>query len=340
MYANGGIAAVAQRMQRLGRDGDTILAHITPQEAQLLMETGGRGTVNPSTGLPEFAQEDTFDADLYAARNADVVAAYGNDPAALFQHYQDHGRSEGRVGNQREIEAREQGYAGEFGGGGYQQFAQDDDQIQDLVGRAYAGTTHGGGAIADPKRRIALNAALAGQFGYGGDFGQGGFGAFNRVQTPEKQSLIRSFIDNFKQPSPTAPNNNQPAQPTSLFPQATPADGGIAGLTENIGQSLSPVTTGDVFTAVDYDASKVDPRNVDQILAEQGVGVRYYILTTDANGNIVKRFVSGDTPGAVAQVTGVYGTTGGVHDFFPNELGGLPDELDVDEILGIDKDKT
>ena len=79
---------------------------------------------------------------------------------------------------------------------------------------------------------------------------------------------------------------------------------------------------------------------MDQILAEQGVGVRYYILTTDSNGNPVRKFVSGDTPGAVAIISGVYGTKGGVHDFFPNELGGLPEELDVDEILGIDKDKT
>ena len=38
----------------MGRKGDTMLAHINPQEAQMLMEEGGSGTINPMTGLPEF----------------------------------------------------------------------------------------------------------------------------------------------------------------------------------------------------------------------------------------------------------------------------------------------
>jgi len=38
----------------MGRFGDTIVAHINPQEAQMLMEEGGSGTINPMTGLPEF----------------------------------------------------------------------------------------------------------------------------------------------------------------------------------------------------------------------------------------------------------------------------------------------
>jgi hypothetical protein len=38
----------------MGRGGDTILAHINPQEAALLKRMGGSGTINPNTGLPEF----------------------------------------------------------------------------------------------------------------------------------------------------------------------------------------------------------------------------------------------------------------------------------------------
>jgi hypothetical protein len=38
----------------LGRYGDTMLAHINPQEANLLKSMGGAGTVNPQTGLSEF----------------------------------------------------------------------------------------------------------------------------------------------------------------------------------------------------------------------------------------------------------------------------------------------
>jgi hypothetical protein len=34
--------------------GDTMVAHINPQEAQMLKAMGGSGTINPTTGLPEF----------------------------------------------------------------------------------------------------------------------------------------------------------------------------------------------------------------------------------------------------------------------------------------------
>tara|TARA_R100001369_G_scaffold92251_1_gene136441 strand:+ start:2855 stop:3622 length:768 start_codon:yes stop_codon:yes gene_type:complete len=37
-----------------GRNGDTILAHINPREANLLKNLGGSGSVNPNTGLREF----------------------------------------------------------------------------------------------------------------------------------------------------------------------------------------------------------------------------------------------------------------------------------------------
>jgi len=43
-----------QRLASLGRGGDTMLAHINPEEAALLKARGGSGTINPNTGLPEF----------------------------------------------------------------------------------------------------------------------------------------------------------------------------------------------------------------------------------------------------------------------------------------------
>lgn len=52
--AEGGLVSVAQRLQDMGRNGDTILAHINPQEAALLKRMGGAGTINPKTGLLEF----------------------------------------------------------------------------------------------------------------------------------------------------------------------------------------------------------------------------------------------------------------------------------------------
>jgi len=50
-FARGGIADAARLVASQGRSGDTMLAHITPQEAQLLRSRGGMGTINPATGL-------------------------------------------------------------------------------------------------------------------------------------------------------------------------------------------------------------------------------------------------------------------------------------------------
>jgi hypothetical protein len=48
------IKQTAAKLEQYGRNGDTMLAHITPEEAQLLKSVGGSGTINPKTGLPEF----------------------------------------------------------------------------------------------------------------------------------------------------------------------------------------------------------------------------------------------------------------------------------------------
>jgi hypothetical protein len=52
----GDAKTMAEMLRRMGRRGDTMLAHITPEEAEMLMEAGGSGTINPMTGLPEFAR--------------------------------------------------------------------------------------------------------------------------------------------------------------------------------------------------------------------------------------------------------------------------------------------
>jgi hypothetical protein len=59
-FAKGGIAEAAQLVASKGRHGDTMLAHITPEEAKLLKARGGSGTINPETGLPEFFLKKMF----------------------------------------------------------------------------------------------------------------------------------------------------------------------------------------------------------------------------------------------------------------------------------------
>ena len=45
---------LAKELGRLGREGDTELAHVNTWEANLLKAHGGSGTINPVTGLREF----------------------------------------------------------------------------------------------------------------------------------------------------------------------------------------------------------------------------------------------------------------------------------------------
>lgn len=65
-YAQGGqaqgIKSLAKELPKYGRYGDTIVAHINPQEAALLKAMGGSGTINPVTGLPEFFVKKAFKA--------------------------------------------------------------------------------------------------------------------------------------------------------------------------------------------------------------------------------------------------------------------------------------
>jgi hypothetical protein len=86
------LSSLAKIIQSKGRGRDTVLAHITPQEAALLKRRGGRGSINPNTGLPEF--EDDFAGDIsvvsggeqqtpaqVAAANPDLYAG-GQAPSA------------------------------------------------------------------------------------------------------------------------------------------------------------------------------------------------------------------------------------------------------------------
>jgi hypothetical protein len=56
-FAEGGIVnvrTIAKDIAAMGRGGDTMLAHITPEEARMLRQRGGSGTINPKTGLREY----------------------------------------------------------------------------------------------------------------------------------------------------------------------------------------------------------------------------------------------------------------------------------------------
>ena len=104
----------ARDMAKKGRFGDTLLAHINPEEAKLLKRIGGRGTINPKTGALEFATREDFDADFYLAQNPDVaMAGYGTGEGQIdpFEHYNQYvlEGDENRAGNFAEQQEKDLG---------------------------------------------------------------------------------------------------------------------------------------------------------------------------------------------------------------------------------------
>ena len=60
----GSARELAEMLRQMGRGRDKVLAHITPEEADMLMQAGGSGSINPNTGLPEFQPMGDYDFDL------------------------------------------------------------------------------------------------------------------------------------------------------------------------------------------------------------------------------------------------------------------------------------
>jgi hypothetical protein len=59
-YARGGavksLKSAAQKLRHMGREGDTDLVHVNAREKQMLKASGGRGSINPRTGLREYVK--------------------------------------------------------------------------------------------------------------------------------------------------------------------------------------------------------------------------------------------------------------------------------------------
>jgi hypothetical protein len=69
----GNAQELAELLRQMGRGPDSMLAHITPEEAQMLLESGGSGTMNPMTGLPEFvpSADNDYRAQILASEPPD-----------------------------------------------------------------------------------------------------------------------------------------------------------------------------------------------------------------------------------------------------------------------------
>lgn len=53
-FARGGLAQAAEKVRRAGRNGDTVVVHLSPEEFGWLRRNWGEPTRNPKTGLPEY----------------------------------------------------------------------------------------------------------------------------------------------------------------------------------------------------------------------------------------------------------------------------------------------
>ena len=75
----GNAQELAELLRQMGRGPDTMLAHITPEEGQMLLEAGGSGRINPMTGLPEFQPDYNYDVE------AQEGGFYGEMPDYMAQ---------------------------------------------------------------------------------------------------------------------------------------------------------------------------------------------------------------------------------------------------------------
>jgi hypothetical protein len=74
----GGARELAEMLRQMGRGPDKVLAHITPEEANMLIQAGGSGSINPNTGLPEF--QPMYD---------DYDFSYVDNPSMQFENLPD-----------------------------------------------------------------------------------------------------------------------------------------------------------------------------------------------------------------------------------------------------------
>lgn len=136
------LPALAELIRSQGRGKDTVLAHITPQEAALLKKRGGSGTMNPATGLPEFQEE-----------FGPTYQELGYTPPDVQVPEIDYGAYQGYTAPQETVSYR--GFEG--GGGGFEPapgMAQDIFQVQDQGYQPFsqldAGGVYPGGGQAPP----------------------------------------------------------------------------------------------------------------------------------------------------------------------------------------------
>jgi len=122
------LPSLAKIVQSKGRRGDTVLAHISRREAEMLKRRGGSGTINPDTGLPEFFGEDYFEYPTFEPSSFEApvnLPTFAQNPAYTSLTYyggdapgtiSDYGSSQGTFASPTGL-AYDVPYASQFAGG-------------------------------------------------------------------------------------------------------------------------------------------------------------------------------------------------------------------------------
>lgn len=163
--ARGGIAEAARALTSQGRGKDTVLAHINPREVEILRAHGGMGTINPSTGLPEYGFFDDLFKGIGNALNsvADGVKSALSSPIGKILGTIALATFLGPVAGAWALPAASAGVTLAAGGnlkdalisGATAYFAAPGGVVSDFVGSF-------GGAMAAPAVNAALSAGLVG----------------------------------------------------------------------------------------------------------------------------------------------------------------------------------
>lgn len=167
----------AEDVAEAGRDGDTLVAEVTPWHQAVLLGLGGSGTVNPTTGLREFAmRREAFDPTVYAQQSGFQGSA---DDA--WAHYESEGRNKGFAANAAEKSAKDAGWTGNFAGnwGEVQSFLDQKNTHQTPAAQpgtrfSFAPEIEQWMQTVDPRTGMTYNQSVARTTGYGGPFGSGG----------------------------------------------------------------------------------------------------------------------------------------------------------------------
>ena len=110
---------VEETSEDISSDEDILTVEIEKDEPETKPEEASEEEVKeePKEEVKEEKKEekkeevkipDSFDANYYANNNPDVVAAFGNSPEALYKHYLNYGKKEGRPQNANEASQKAQ----------------------------------------------------------------------------------------------------------------------------------------------------------------------------------------------------------------------------------------